>query len=336
MIKLRVLASAAGLVGMLLPGCSEAPVDPVLLDIGGRTIVRSQFEHYIQASMLEQALFARAELKVELLEQFIEEQLLLRAAEEEGIEVAPEELARLTAGADFLERQALSGSGTEMPPNTKPSRDLEAHLQVRKLIDEKVLKEVRVDDEEVAYHYEQHRAYYKRPQTVDISQILVETEGEANQILAQLQAGTARFEDLAGEHSVSPEAAQAGRLGTFRRGELPESFENEVFALKKGRLSVVVKTDFGYHLFRLNEVSPARDLTLDEVRDAIRVELLREKSDEAMAIYLESLKERFPVRIYTEELDFPYSRALTERSSEGQSEETNRAKCEFDRAVEGG
>jgi peptidyl-prolyl cis-trans isomerase C len=317
MTKLRVLASAAGLVGILLPGCSEAPVDPVLFDIGDRMVTRSQFEDYIQESMLEQAPFARAELKVELLEQFIEEQLLLRAAEEEGIKVAPEELAMLTARADFLERQDLGESGVEEPANTKSSRELEAHLQVRKLIDEKVLQEVGVDDEEVADYFEEHRAYYKRPQAADISQILVEAEEEANQILEQLLAGTARFEDLAGERSVGPEAAQAGRLGTFRRGELPASFENEVFALKKGSLSAVVKTDFGYHIFRLNEVHPARDLTLDEVRDAIRVELLREKSDAAMAIYLEALKERYPVRIYTEELDFPYSRASTERSGEG-------------------
>lgn len=317
MSNLHVLATAAGLVWILLPGCSEEPEDPVLLDIGDRRVARSQFEDYIQESMLDQAPFARAELKVELLEQFIEEQLLLRAAEEEGIKVAPEELAMLTAGADFLENQDLGGSGEESPPNSTSSRDLEAHLQVRKLIDEKVLKEVHVGDEEVADHFEENRAYYKRPEAADISQILVETEEEANQILEQLQAGPARFEELAGEHSVGPEAAQAGRLGAFRRGELPASFENEVFALKKGRLSAVVKTDFGYHIFRLNDIRPARDLTLDEVRDAIRVELLREKSDEAMAFYLEALKERFPVRIYTEELDFPYSRASTERGDKG-------------------
>jgi peptidyl-prolyl cis-trans isomerase C len=292
-------------------------MDPVLLDIGDRTVARSQFEDYIQESMMEQAPFARAELKVELLDQFIEEQLLLRAAEEEGIEVAPEELAMLTAGADFLENQNLGGTDVEKATDTKSSRDLEAHLQVRKLIDQKVLKQVRVDDGEVSDYFEENRAYYKRPEAADISQILVETEEEANQILEQLQAGPARFEELAGEHSVGPEAAQAGRLGAFRRGELPASFENEVFALKKGKLSAVVKTDFGYHIFRLNEIRPARELTLDEVRDAIRVELLREKSDEAMAFYLEVLKERFPVRIHTEELDFPYSRASTERSNEG-------------------
>ena len=69
----------------------------------------------------------------------------------------------------------------------------------------------------------------------------------------------------------------------------------------------MVETGFGYHIFRVNEVRPARDLTLEEVRDAIRVELLREKSDEAMILYLDALKKRFPVRIYTEQLDFPYN-----------------------------
>ncbi len=219
MINLRALASAAGLAGILLPGCSEAPVDPVLLDIGDRTVARSQFEDYIQESMMEQAPFARAELKVELLDQFIEEQLLLRAAEEEGIEVAPEELAMLTAGADFLENQNLGGTDVEKATDTKSSRDLEAHLQVRKLIDQKVLKQVRVDDGEVSDYFEENRAYYKRPEAADISQILVETEEEANQILEQLQAGPARFEELAGERSVDRPTLTTHRTKERRAGK---------------------------------------------------------------------------------------------------------------------
>ncbi len=305
MIKLRVIASAAGLVGILLPGCSKEPTDPVLLDIGDRRVARSEFEDYIQEAMLEQAPFARAELKAQLLEQFIEEQLLLKAAEEEGIRIAPEELAVLPLGADSMEDE--ESAEAENGAGMKSRHDLEAYLQVRKLLDDKVLKDVRVDDEEVVDYYEENRAYYKRPQAVDISQILVETEEEANRVLEELGAQSAQFEELASRLSVGPEAAQGGRLGTFRRGELPASFEEAVFSLQKGKLSAVVETGFGYHIFRVNEVRPARDLTLEEVRDAIRVELLREKSDEAMILYLDELKERFPVRIYIEQLDFPYN-----------------------------
>jgi parvulin-like peptidyl-prolyl isomerase len=95
-------------------------------------------------------------------------------------------------------------------------------------------------------------------------------------------------------------------LGTFRRGELPPDFEEVVFNLSKGRLSDVVKTDFGYHIFRVNNLQPGHDLSLEEAADAIRVELLRRKSDEALSIYLDELKRKYPVKIHTDRLDFPY------------------------------
>ncbi len=177
---------------------------------------------------------------------------------------------------------------------------------LKKLMGERVLSGVTAADEEIAAYYEENRAYYKRPRAVDISQILVETEEEAGELLKRAGVKKSQFEELAREHSIGPEAVDGGHLGVFQRGELPVSFETEVFGLRKGKVSKVVHTDFGYHIFRVNEVYPARDLSLKEVEETIRVELLRKKSDEAMKIYLEGLRERYPVIIDMEQLDFPY------------------------------
>ena len=95
-------------------------------------------------------------------------------------------------------------------------------------------------------------------------------------------------------------------MGTFRRGELPTAFETEVFDLKRGGLSGVVQTDFGFHIFRVNASHLAEDLSLEEVEATIRVDLLRQRSDEALALFLGDLVQRYPVWIDTEKLDFPY------------------------------
>ena len=301
-------ASAVGFVVMM--GCTPPPADPVIAQVGNDVVRRSEFEGYVRAVSEEDVPLVGGELKSALLEQLIEELLLLRAAEDAGIEVALGELEALSA--QLLVSVPGAGQSSQAQraeqegrPRRNP-RDLTAHLTLKKLMDGKILKDVAVTEEEIAAYYEANRTFYKRPEAVAISQILVGEEEAANRLHAELTADKSRFDELARAHSVGPEAENGGHLGAFRRGELPASFEREVFAIKKGNLSPVVKTDFGFHIFRVDETYPARDLLLKEVEDAIRVELLRKKSDEALALFMEDLQQRYPVWVDTEQLDFPF------------------------------
>jgi parvulin-like peptidyl-prolyl isomerase len=298
----RLGAVAAAAVWL---ACGESiPEDPVILEIGERAVSYSQFESYIEKAVEDQAPLTQGELKAQLLDQFIEEQLLLAAADDEGIRVAPQELEALSRKVSV----PVDGDEAPVSPGRRPGAtvDFEGHIRVRKLMEEKVLNRVSVDESEIAFHYEQNSTYYKQPEAVDVSQILVETEEDAVRIQEELQAGPRRFAELAREFSLGPEASRDGQMGTFRRGELPPDFEEVVFSLRKGRLSDIVKTDFGYHIFRVNDLRPARDLSLEDVEDAIRVELLRRKSDEALSIYLDELRSTYPVKVHTDQLDFPY------------------------------
>ena len=289
-------------------GCNgPAPTDPVIANIGGEPLTLSEFESYVRSVTEEDIPLVGGELKSALLEQLIEELLLLRAAEDEGVEVSPQEMQALEREAPRVADVAQTEEPeTPIPSSRRSPLDLTAHLKVRKLVDDKILKGVEVTDDEIASYYEDHRAYYKRPEAVDISQILVQTEEEAKRLHAELSSNASRFEELAETYSLGPEAPEGGRLGTFRRGELPSVFDVEVFEIKRGELSQVVQTDFGFHIFRVNAAYPATELDLDEVKSTIRVDLLRQKSDEALALFLEELKQRYPVRIDTEKLDFPY------------------------------
>lgn len=277
-------------------GCREQPDnDEILVEIGDEVVRKSQFDAYVHETVQMEAPFAEGELKAALLDQFIEERLLLRAAKVEGIIEDGGDAGKL--GAETTAERALE------EPGARP--DTSVHDVIRRLMD-RILENVDVPEDDIRAYYEEHRSYYKAPEVVDISQILVETEEGANRILEELKKSPRKFEEIAAARSIGPEASRGGHLGKFRRGELPSSFEREVFDLGKGRLSGVVKTDFGFHLFRVNEVAAPRELSLEEVRDSIVVELLRQRSDETLAAYVEELKKRYPVRIHLEQLDFPY------------------------------
>ena len=88
---------------------------------------------------------------------------------------------------------------------------------------------------------------------VKASHILVEKHSKAEEILNQLKSANPKqlpnlFAKLAREKSTCPSKKRGGNLGEFGRGKMAKEFERAAFALEKGRISGVVKTQFGYHV----------------------------------------------------------------------------------------
>lgn len=86
------------------------------------------------------------------------------------------------------------------------------------------------------------------------SHILVKTEEQAKEILRKLNAGES-FEKLAMENSLCPSKKRGGSLGEFGRGMMVKEFEQAVFNGKKGQVVGPVKTQFGYHIIRIDDLS---------------------------------------------------------------------------------
>lgn len=273
----------------------------VVVDIGGRAITVGEFDRFVESSVNQDEPFLAGDVMEALFEQFIEEQLLLKAADEAGVRADPRAVARRLE--TFEDAQA---TGSELSSNSAMASVLERQVRIEKLVEAQVLDDLEVSDAEVEAHFEANRALYERPETVSISQILVEEREQAEELRAQLRSEPDRFAELAEEHSIGPEADRGGLLGSFARGELPPSFEEAVFSLREGRLSDVIATDFGFHIFQLHEKTEGAPLSLDDVRDTIRVDLLRKKSEAELARYLEELKQTYPVTVHREHLSFAF------------------------------
>lgn len=120
----------------------------------------------------------------------------------------------------------------------------------------------------------------------DASHILVETEETAKELVTALQGG-ADFAELAKEKSTGPSGPSGGKLGWFGKGMMVPEFEQAVVAMESGTVSAPVKTQFGWHVIRLNESRTKDAPTLEQVREEIEATVVQA----AIADHLKSLTE---------------------------------------------
>ena len=84
---------------------------------------------------------------------------------------------------------------------------------------------------------------------IHCAHILVKTEKEIKSVLERIKKGE-KFSAIAKEISLCPSKKRGGDLGKFGRGQMVKEFEKAAFALEKGQISGIVKTQFGYHIIK--------------------------------------------------------------------------------------
>ena len=131
-----------------------------------------------------------------------------------------------------------------------------------------------IGEDEIAASYDDRYADADMGMEYDASHILVETEEAAVNLIDKLQAG-ADFVELAKEFSTGPSGPSGGALGWFGLGMMVPPFEAAVVAMEKGAISSPVKTDFGWHVIKLNDTRAISAPALDQVRGEIIAELQR-------------------------------------------------------------
>jgi len=136
-----------------------------------------------------------------------------------------------------------------------------------------------VTEEAVQDAYETQYANADQKTEYKAAHILVETEEEAASLIEELRDG-ADFAALAKEHSTGPSGAGGGDLGWFATGTMVASFEEAVADLEPGTISAPVKTQFGWHVIRLNETRMQETPELSEVRADLEQQI-RESAIEA-------------------------------------------------------
>jgi peptidyl-prolyl cis-trans isomerase D len=163
---------------------------------------------------------------------------------------------------------------------------------------EAIKKSITLNEADLKTYFEQNQARLSGNQERRASHILInspkgdaaakrdEAKTKAQELLAQVRKAPDSFADVAKKNSQDTgSAANGGDLDFFGRGAMVKPFEDAVFAMKKGDISDVVESDFGYHIIKLTDVKEPKLKTFDEVRAGIESDL---KTQQAKTKYAES------------------------------------------------
>jgi peptidyl-prolyl cis-trans isomerase C len=298
-MRFRLLLALLALA-VIAAACHRKPAIPpdVVVRIGERMITLADLKRYLERNAGTELAQLTPEVASALLDQYVEEVVLSEYAATHGVEVPADKIAtavRTDAGATVVEKR------DEMR-RAKLVADVSADVQ-------------QPTDDDIRSYYEQHPDEFKSPEEVRVRQILVHEEELANDIEKKLKAGEA-FETLSSEHSVAANAKKGGEIGYLSRGELPKMFEEEIFALKPGAISNVIRTDGGFHIFKVDERRAAGTIDLQTAEPVIRERLKEESVRRKMAQLVAKSRGEMQIAVLTKRLPFRYSGTLPKSDNE--------------------
>jgi peptidyl-prolyl cis-trans isomerase C len=273
----------------------------IIAQVNGEQIPMEEFDREFKELILEPGREAKGtdlgNLRQAYLDQVIERKILVQEGRRLGIKISPEELNQAISeikmdysGEGFGETLGLKGMTLE---------EWKVRLE-EKLLAEKVIRGAshskdKIDEKEALQYYEDHRSSFQVGQKVRVRQIVVADGEEAIQILKRLKKGES-FEKVAMRKSLGPEKVQGGDLGYFSQGEKPTEFDY-VFNMEVGAISEVIKSPYGYHIFKLEEKTEPRQIPFEEAKLGILQKLGQKKGEKRYEKWFKELKGKAKVKI---------------------------------------
>jgi peptidyl-prolyl cis-trans isomerase C len=274
----------------------------VVAMVNGDPITLAEFLEWFGRTGIKLEQDASLEIKAEFLNRLIERKMMLREAQRKRITIKlPEINRRIAALRTEYEKDVKEMLASQGVDYETWKSDIWADMMIERLVKRSVNRKISISSSAVRKYYQENPQEFERPEQVRARQIVVDTEEEAKTALELLQDG-ADFAALAKEKSTAPEAKKGGDLGSFAMGEMPAEF-NVVFGLPEGGISGIVKSPYGYHLFKLEKKQSAGKISLKKAWKGISTKLRREKEDARYKKWLTELRSRTKLEVNYEALE---------------------------------
>jgi len=289
----------------------EVSNDAVVAEVNGSNITVDKLHDEIQLLMQQfrvankNALTEEEKLllKTKGLNRIIRNNLLVREASSSGIsltrdeyEVAFGEAKSGYEGDSF--REFLKD--VRISPKLWQTR-LKNNLLINKLINTKFKVKLSDDETRARAYYKAHKERFEVGQMVHAFHIMVASEDESKVVRSAIKSQKKSFLELVRMYSLAPEANNGGDLGYFEIGQMPEEF-GVIAQLKKNQVSEVIKTPYGYHIFKIVDVKTPRRLSFSESKKNILEQFARDEQSDSFKKWLMELKNNSNIKINENEL----------------------------------
>ena len=247
-------------------------------------------------------------IEKEILNEMIEERLMLQFASnnnikilDEDIKTAVEDVKKQNNFTDEMLEKALKNENVTI--NDYRER-LKEQMMISKVINYEVKSNIHIEENEIKKYYEEHRDEFKTQEEVRVRHMVFmysEEERDSSKeevirkkaadILNKIREGE-DFAKLASIYSEDPSAKSGGDLGYFSRGKMIKDFEDAAFILKKGEVSDVIGTPYGFHIIKCEDKKEAGFRPVEEVSGEIEKTIFLEKMKSLKNIWMKKMKEK--------------------------------------------
>ncbi|NLW39521.1 MAG: foldase [Tissierellia bacterium] len=172
--------------------------------------------------------------------------------------------------------------------------DIEKNLYLKKLLEPRIP----ITEEEMKEYFEENKDSLGQEEEVKARHILVESEETALEVKKKLDEGE-DFGELAKEYSTdTSNSQQGGDLGFFGKGKMVKEFEDAAFSLEIGEISEPVKTEFGYHIIKVEDRKEAEEADFEKSKDEIKDMIFQERFQEAYDTWLQEKLEEYEIQTF--------------------------------------
>lgn len=297
-----ILTATVLLTLLVMQGCTkeENSESRIVMRVGTTKIslaeAKNDFHHLL--SELPEGAKQQESMKQQILSHLIDQYLILDYGKEHHISVSDEDLERAVNSVrnDFSEEgfnEALLHDYIDIDQWKKQLR--------KKLLEERIIQQLTAtlsppDHVAILHYYEDHADAFATKRQVKFRQIVTNDLQKAKKLLQQLDEGD-RFEAVARQGSIAPEAKDGGLVGWVEQRELEKTMDKALFSLKPGQISQIIHSPYGYHIFQVLASRPAGVRPLPEVTNQIETGLFRTQQQAFLAEWLKKQKKRVKVHV---------------------------------------
>jgi parvulin-like peptidyl-prolyl isomerase len=281
------------------PACEllERPAERAALSVGSRKITPEELKAQRKRMAFEPERHGKEGLD-SFVERAVDHYLILEYGKEQGLSVSDEELdsAVKEIKKDYAEKdfQELLLKGYIDYGEWKEG--LREQLLIKKIVGKASAAAPQVSPEEIKAYYDSHIEEFRRPAMVRFRQIVTRTKEDADNLQKRLLQGGDPAASVA-QSSKVPASAGSSEAGWFAKGDLDESIEKVVFSLPVGKVSGVVETPYGFHIFEVLGRKPEGVRGLHEAMAEIENTLRSERLEAFYSDWLQGLRKTIPVSV---------------------------------------